>query len=211
MINALLILAALLSAGVVFRSEQLGSKGLLYVAKPLTVISIGLIAVLAWPIVHPVYRQLIVLGLAASLVGDVFLMLPKDRFLPGLVAFLLAHLFYVTAFATRLEGFSVLAFLPYVVALLFVTKLLWPHLGRLKIPVIIYSATIAAMAGTAFGVAMEVGTLTAWCGAAGGALFVISDAALAFNRFIGRFGGAQYVILGTYFIAQTLIALSVIP
>ena len=43
---------------------------------------------------------------------------------------------------------------------------------------------------------------------AGALLFVASDSALAWNRFRGGFAGAQALILGTYFPAQLLIALS---
>ena len=43
---------------------------------------------------------------------------------------------------------------------------------------------------------------------AGALLFVASDSALALNRFKGEFKGAQAVVLGTYFAAQWLIALS---
>ena len=45
------------------------------------------------------YRRAIALGLLLSAVGDVLLEFP-DRFVPGLVAFLLAHLAYTTAFLT---------------------------------------------------------------------------------------------------------------
>ncbi|NIM96589.1 MAG: lysoplasmalogenase, partial [candidate division Zixibacteria bacterium] len=38
---------------------------------------------------------------------------------------------------------------------------------------------------------------------------LVSDSALAINRFRGRFRTAQVLILGTYFVAQCLIALSV--
>ena len=40
-------------------------------------------------------------------------------------------------------------------------------------------------------------------------LFVVSDAALATNRFRGAFASAQLLVLGTYYPAQWLIALSV--
>jgi uncharacterized membrane protein YhhN len=43
---------------------------------------------------------------------------------------------------------------------------------------------------------------------AGALLFVASDSALAWNRFRAEFKSAQAVVLGTYFAAQLLIALS---
>lgn len=41
----------------------------------------------------------ILLGLCLSLAGDVLLMLPSDRFIQGLAAFLVAHLCYNVGFA----------------------------------------------------------------------------------------------------------------
>ncbi|TXC67408.1 hypothetical protein FSC37_22115 [Piscinibacter aquaticus] len=62
----------------------------LFVAKPLTTVLL---------IVHaarrgadePVARRWILVGLVLSLAGDIALLWPKQGFLPGLIAFLLAH------------------------------------------------------------------------------------------------------------------------
>jgi len=43
----------------------------------------------------------------------------------------------------------------------------------------------------------------------GAVLFVVSDSALAVNRFRGGYDGAQALILSTYFAAQWLMARSV--
>jgi uncharacterized membrane protein YhhN len=71
-----------------------------YVAKPLTillliawlVIGVGMESALAPP------TLLVLVALLFSLAGDILLMLPAARFLPGLVLFLMAHLSYVLAF-----------------------------------------------------------------------------------------------------------------
>jgi uncharacterized membrane protein YhhN len=47
--------------------------------------------------------------------------------------------------------------------------------------------------------------------AAGGALFIASDAALAADRFVAPFDAASLVIMGTYVAAQWLIAASIGP
>jgi uncharacterized membrane protein YhhN len=205
----LLAVFALASAIVLLRAESSGFTRLTYVAKPLAMVSTGLIAVLAWPVVSESYRQLIVVGMVLSMVGDVFLMLPKDRFMAGLSAFLLAHIAYIAAFAGRLEQVPVLPFLPFTLAFVFVARLLWPHLRSERYPVLIYSATLTVMAALATGVAVSEGSLSAVACAVGATLFVLSDTALAFDRFVGAFGSSQHVILPTYFGAQLLIALSV--
>ncbi|MFT5144931.1 MAG: putative membrane protein YhhN [Rhodothermales bacterium] len=205
----LLTVFALASVFVLLRAESAGYTRLTYAAKPLAMVSIGLIAVLAWPVVSETYRQLIVAGMILSMVGDVFLMLPKDRFMAGLGAFLLAHIAYIAAFAGRLEDVPILPFLPFTLAFVFVARLLWPDLRSERYPVLIYSAALTVMAALATGVAVSEGSLSAVACAVGAVLFVLSDTALAFDRFVGAFGSARYFILTTYFAAQLLIALSV--
>src|SRR5215203_1018502 len=72
---------------------------IVYIFKPLTTV---LILVLALSAITETkrYKIAIVAGLICSLAGDVFLMLPGDQFLPGLVSFLLAHVCYLIAFTT---------------------------------------------------------------------------------------------------------------
>jgi len=48
-------------------------------------------------------------------------------------------------------------------------------------------------------------TLFAACGAI---LFLISDALLAWNRFRMKFKSAQFLIMGTYYVAQWALAMS---
>lgn len=48
-------------------------------------------------------------------------------------------------------------------------------------------------------------TLFAGCGAI---LFLISDAMLAWNRFRMKFKSAQFLIMGTYYVAQWVLAMS---
>ena len=85
------------SAAMTIRGNYTGSRWQLYLFKPLTMViliasllpSAGLFAAWQW---------LIVLGLVFSLAGDVFLMLPSDKFIAGLASFLVAHLCYIGAF-----------------------------------------------------------------------------------------------------------------
>lgn len=70
-----------------------------YIGKPLTTLLILWLALSAQPAVDARYRRAVLAGLVLSLIGDVFLMLPGDRFVLGLVAFLLAHVCYIVAFA----------------------------------------------------------------------------------------------------------------
>ena len=102
-----------------------------------------------------------------------------------------------------------LSFLPYAVASVFMLRLLWPHVAGLRIPITLYALAIAVMAGLALGLAVTQADRSGALAAAGAALFVVSDAALALDRFVGDLPGGRYLVLSTYWIAQTLIALSV--
>ena len=92
MLTAILTPLAILSAALHIRAEHYGPRYHVYLFKPLTMAFILLMAVRAgWPDLSR-YKVAILAGLVCSLAGDVFLMLPSDRFIAGLVSFLLAHL-----------------------------------------------------------------------------------------------------------------------
>ncbi|MET0625152.1 MAG: lysoplasmalogenase [Pyrinomonadaceae bacterium] len=209
MLTAVLSTFVLASAVLTVRAEHAGARRRVYVFKPLTTALVILVALQAKHANAPAYRPLIVAGLVCSLAGDVFLMLPRERFVAGLVSFLFAHLFYVAAFASdggaRPGAWAAAPLLLYGALML---RLLWPGLGGLKVPVLVYVAAILLMAWLAANrwlTHADGGSASAFAGAL---LFVASDSALAWNRFRGGFKGAQALILGTYFPAQLLIALS---
>jgi uncharacterized membrane protein YhhN len=207
-LSAALSLLVLASALLCIRAEWAGRGLQVYVFKPLTTALIILVALQARNMTAGAYRPLVVAGLVCSLAGDVFLMLPRDRFVAGLVSFLFAHLFYIAAFASdgvHLSGWALGPLLIYGARML---RLLWPRLGRLKAPVAVYMAVILLMALQASSRWLAVGGLGGAAACAGAVLFVVSDSALAWNRFVGEFRGAQALILATYFAAQWLIALS---
>jgi len=209
MTTAILSLLVLASALLNIRAEYKGPRRQVYVFKPLAVALVILIALQTKYTTATHYRQLIVAGLICSLAGDVFLMLRRERFVAGLVSFLFAHLFYIAAFTT--DGARVSsAWGAFTLALYgaLMLRLLWPRLGKLKAPVVIYVAAILLMAWQALNRWTTTGDAGGALALAGALLFVVSDSALAWNRFRAEFKSAQALVLGTYFAAQWLIALS---
>jgi uncharacterized membrane protein YhhN len=188
-------------------AEYRGARGLVYVFKPLTVLLIIVIALQSPP---SLYKYLILAGLLFSLAGDISLMLPKDRFIPGLVSFLVAHLFYIAAFTVdgtrRVSVLAGLLLLAYGGLML---RLLFPHLGKMKLPVIVYMLAILLMVWQAANRYVSTETGASLLAFAGACLFAASDSVLALARFRRAFRSAQLLILTTYFAAQWLIALSV--
>jgi uncharacterized membrane protein YhhN len=207
LVFALTILTAA-SALLHIRAEYRGPRRNVYIFKPLTVAFIITLALQSQP--SP-YKYLIVAGLLFSLAGDIFLMLPGDRFIPGLVSFLIAHLFYIAAFT--LDG-GYHPSLPAAIALLaygsIMLRLLLPALGKMRLPVTVYMLVILLMVWQASNRWINDWTNASLSAFAGACLFAVSDSLLAVNRFRRSFKSAQFLILTTYFAAQWLIALSVV-
>lgn len=199
----------MLSAALTIYAEYRGPRRNVYLFKPLTVVLIILIALEPKFQVASFYRWMIIAGLIFSLAGDVFLMLPRERFIQGLICFLFAHIFYIAAFTSGAShSLSISIVFPFLIHGGAMLRLLWSSLGKMKIPVLIYMLVILLMAVQAtgrFAATREMGSALAMVGAI---LFVASDSILAVDKFRGRFKSAQFFILSTYFAAQWLIALS---
>lgn len=209
--NVLIALAAL-TAVLAIRAHYLEDRQRwqVYAFKPLATLLILALALSLSP-ARPEYRWAIAAGLLFSTAGDVFLMLPRDRFVAGLACFLVAHLCYIGAFSIGVPfAAAPLLWLPFFAAGGVVLAMVWPGLKpALRAPVAVYVVVIAAMAGQATGRWYASGSAVALAAAIGAGLFVVSDAVLAIDRFRWPFRAARAVTLATYWAAQLLIALSV--
>lgn len=208
--TSILVSLAALSASICIRAEYRGPQLHIYIFKPLTMVFILLIAVLGQATL-PFYKYMIIAGLVFSLAGDILLVLPSDRFVTGLTAFLMAHLFYSAAFVSEVDTLIGLPLIPLIISGIVIYIFLASSLGRLKKPVLIYMLVILMMTWFAWERWGQTGQSGALLAAVGAVLFVISDAILATNRFRGAFKPACALKLTTYFTAQCLIASSVGP
>lgn len=209
-------LAIALAAGALFSavlatwSQAASRRRIHLVTKPLTTGLIIAVAAVAAAPVPAAYKALVLAGLALSLLGDIALMFPEKWFTAGLVAFLAAQVFYILAFKPRPgHPVSPTTFLPFVLFGLLMFFLLAPKLGPMKLPVFVYIAAITTMAGFAAARFVDRGGTRPLLAFVGAVLFLISDSVLAYDRFARKVPGARVIILGTYFPAQLLIALSV--
>jgi len=206
----ILTLIAVCFALIHIRAEYLGPTYQIYIFKPLTMICIILIAVLNARRKLALYGIMIIAGLLCSLVGDIFLMLPAELFIAGLISFLVAHLFYIVAFIYgRPFQFSFWYLLPFLVYGVFIFIGLAPTLGKLKIPVLAYIIIILIMGWQAGERWRQLRHYTALLAFIGALLFIISDTVLAYNKFYEHLEFGRALNLGTYFLAQGLIAWSV--
>ena len=150
---------------------------------------------------------LLMAALGGSLAGDVFLMFP-GFFIPGLVSFLVAHLFYVALFKSGQAWFphrgALAATLGIGVAMY---AFLWAGglPPALRAPVAAYVLVIALMAAQAIGRATVLRDAPSVMVAVGAGFFMLSDSLLATNRFVTPLPMAQVWVLATYYTAQALI------
>lgn len=197
---------ALISAIITIYAKTRENRLLQFVFKPLAMLLIISIALLNISAPPDFYQKMLIAGLILSTVGDVFLIEQDRFFIHGLISFLLGHFCYVAAFWTAPNLPSGIFYLIYVAFFLIV---LWKNLGKLKIPVIVYALTIALMSWLAFSLYLKSNDAKFLFAFLGSLVFVASDSLLAYNKFKKPFALAHTLILGTYFVAQWLIALSI--
>ncbi|WEX00507.1 lysoplasmalogenase [Pseudomonas nitroreducens] len=177
--------------------------------KPLPVL-----AMLFWILGTPAdgYRRWVTVGLVLSMLGDILLEWPINAFVPGLAAFLLAHLAYLAAYLGDTRRLAPLGLLIAggVGGALF--ALLYSRgLGPLLLPIALYSLTISAMLWRAIarlGVP-SIASASRVFAALGALLFVSSDSMIGINRFVAAFDSSSYAIMLTYWLGQLGIAASV--
>lgn len=163
------------------------------------------------------FERHILLGLVLGAVGDVALLGKSNRaFMAGLVAFLLGHLAYVVACLhtvggprLTLESAGPYAIVPALVGL-GALRWLWPRLGSMRIPVIVYVTVIVSMVIAAIALA-RTGLLTQDARERfliGAILFFISDFAVARDKFVEKGFPNRAWGLPAYYAGQLFIAWS---
>jgi len=155
------------------------------------------------------YGRLILLGLAFSWFGDMFLVGSSQlAFLSGLSAFLIAHVAYVAAFVRHgyHRGWVLAAVLP--VTAVAITVFLWlePYTpAELAIPVRAYITVISLMVIFAIGTRGRSGSLFIVTGAV---LFFLSDLSVAALRLVQTDYPTFVLGLPFYYAGQICLALS---
>jgi uncharacterized membrane protein YhhN len=178
-----------------------------YLCKPATLALLIVVAVSLNP-TSDARRAWFVAALIFSLAGDVFLMLPSDKFVAGLAAFLVAHLCYIGGFLFDGPAGVAIAISAVIVAALLAPLALrivraLQSQPELRGPVSAYILVIATM----LALALASGNVFA---AVGAALFVASDSMIAWDRFVRPFPGARVAIMMTYHLGQAGLVLSLL-
>jgi len=180
-----------------------------YVSKPLTMVVLIAAALALTPVSDSV-RAWFLVGLAFSLAGDVFLMLPRNLFVAGLGSFLLAHVAYIVGLIARGQhvGWLLAGVAVVVVALAAVGR---PVLRAVRAgdepallgPVTAYMVVISTMVACAFGTRNGFAIV-------GASLFYASDSLIAWGRFLHDREWGRLAVMVTYHLGQIGLVLSII-
>ncbi len=171
--------------------------------KPMIMICLITYYLVATKSIHFTHGLLIVAMLAA-LAGDVLLMIP-GMFIAGLGAFLVMQVLYIACFRRdrcfvgRREWIYALILVA-IVGL--VISQMWASLGAMKVWVLLYTIAIALMSWVSY--TRDYRLPGYWWVFAGTVFFLISDSALALEKFAGYPVGSL-TVMGTYILAQFMI------
>ncbi|MDR6782222.1 putative membrane protein YhhN [Pedobacter africanus] len=200
-------------------SGFVSSPYLAYFSKPAIVISLLVMLALSTRLKGRFHKR-IFMGLVCALAGDVLLMYTiKDEsfFIYGLAAFLLCHVFYISAFyldfksAPELDkkGARIAILCCAIVSISFYF-FLRPHLGVMKLPVMIYVLVISMMVMMACFRNQRVNKSSFRLILFGAICFTFSDSILAYNKFVAPFDYAGTWIMASYMVAQYLITIGAV-
>ncbi|MHA4895695.1 lysoplasmalogenase [Pedobacter sp. PWIIR3] len=163
------------------------------------------------------FHKRLAIGLFLSIIGDVFMILSsKDSHYSsyGFVGLLLCHLWYTSAFYLDFRSAPELdkktARIALFVCALFSTSFFFflrPHLGNMRIPVLLFTLIVSFMVLMAIFRNLRVNKISFKLILAAALLFILSDATLAVNHFFVKIDHATIYVAISYLIAQYLIVL----
>lgn len=147
-------------------------------------------------------KKFIFIGLLFSICGDYILSFP-EYFVFGLASFLIAHVFYIIAFSNGAK-LAVEKSIPIYLIGGSLYFLLFPGLGDLKIPVLLYVITISTMVWRAFA-RNHSNKDSYYAGALGACIFFVSDSLIGLSKFYTPIPADRFLIMLTYYTGQFLI------
>ncbi|MEW7290198.1 lysoplasmalogenase [Aquimarina sp. 2304DJ70-9] len=158
--------------------------------------------------------RIIGLALLFSLAGDVLLLfthISQLFFMMGLIMFLLAHIMYIVTFLKNRGAYKNRLFLLFTIVYgVGLFYLLYPGLGEMLIPVVIYMVVILLMSNVSYLRSKHVSRTSYILVFAGSLFFMLSDSLLAIDKFYEALPLGNIWIMSTYAIAQFLIVYGVV-
>lgn len=198
----------LVLAGVNWWAVYTDRRRVEYFCKPATMVAL-IVTALALDPADSAVRMWFIVAMVFSLAGDVFLMLPRDLFIAGLVSFLFGHVAYVIGLVIAHESVPLTGVGLVVVAM--ACAVVVPRVlaavsqadRRLVRPVAVYILVISAMVVAAWGTVVAIAIV-------GALLFYLSDATLAWNRFVHEYPQGRILVMVSYHLGQIGLALGLV-
>ena len=173
--------------------------------------AVGFLVLFVLVTAQTINHMILLLALLASVAGDVFLAIPAENsFMRGLLAFFVAHIFYVGLFLkNRLPFEDVTAIRMRISTFCWAGAglggyFLYPSLGDLLIPVFAYIGILAMMATAAMMSRFPVRLV-----GGGALLFLISDAAFGVRTFLDMDLLGPLTVWVPYYLGQLFLALGI--
>jgi uncharacterized membrane protein YhhN len=165
--------------------------------------------------------NIFLLALFFCWLGDIFLLFDQFGeiyFMAGLGSFLVAHILLIFLYGKLKmqhgDGFSgpqkARVSFPIILAITGLISVLYPNLGALKIPVIIYALALMVMVLQSVYRFGFTSLQSFWNVVAGALLFMLSDSILAINKFYQPLANADVLVIATYMAALFFIVKGVI-
>jgi uncharacterized membrane protein YhhN len=154
----------------------------------------------------------IILALIFSTAGDVFLMPYFNLFIAGLVGFLIAHVFYISAFLSEKKRLKKDGFrnqIIFLTSLAIYSLLLYSLNQKIDAPGLLIAITLYATILLVLLISSIIrkpnnnssSQFVVW----GAFLFMLSDSMIAINKFVIEIPLEALLIMGTYTVAQALL------
>ncbi|GAB3015580.1 hypothetical protein GCM10027051_19330 [Niabella terrae] len=195
-----------------FTAMLLELRVLLLVSKPLILLSLLGYFLSSTKKYTGSLSVLMALALLFSAVGDSLLLFDQTDprfFILGLLAFLTAHIFYIISFhrIIKKEALTVRWPAAVLVAIYYgwLIAILLPHLGPLKLPVVVYGIIISFMLFLAMQLYLLRDHRIGQFLLTGAVLFVASDSILAYTRFCRPIVLGGWLVMSSYILAQWLL------
>mmetsp|Transcript_21422 Transcript_21422/g.24890 ORF Transcript_21422/g.24890 Transcript_21422/m.24890 type:complete len:268 (+) Transcript_21422:51-854(+) len=201
--------------------EYISFRHYVYFLKPMAIILLMLHFISTLGRIESRFKNLILGALMFSLLGDVALMLVdfvKDLFLLGIAFFLIAHLFFIGAFAHNIRSspskasfFSLFTtFSLSVIPAGMIYKALYDYFkdstGDLFVPVFVYFGVITLMGIVASFRHSHTTGYSYWFILLGALIFACSDLTIGLSKFKGYSDDWMGIVtMATYFLAQYMI------
>jgi uncharacterized membrane protein YhhN len=205
-----LSIAALVFGILHVRAEFREQTDKVAIYRPLTMIVILVIALIAPSPVSAFYKGAIILALVLSIVSDLLMMIPGTPLVIGMVGFTAVSSLFFLAFgsvtALRIPT-------PWVILLLLYGALLiwrlWPNLGELRGPTTVFMGVLGLAVWQAMELSVQIGQPWALFALVGSVSLVIASSVLGLDYFLPLFRGKLVLFFSAYYIGQWLIAASI--